>query len=253
MNWRWVSLALLTLPLGGCYFAQLPDPNEIQGVSSIDPAVMQRNIGVAYQTLGARVAKGQITEAEKMARIQEMAQGIVSYVDPATVADAEAWRFADLYRQAGDLKTSRELYERAVTVAVDEDRRVNDTLQLARVMAEQGDVKFAVETARKTFDTPATEKAPILMAVLYEIIPAAIGTDDNVVLAQLLEDAIGQQLLVQVDSETEAGKAFLVASEVHREKAWDQVFRLYSKAGRDDLLKRAISRKSELDEKVGRV
>jgi tetratricopeptide (TPR) repeat protein len=256
MSWRWLSLAGLSVFLGGCYFAQLPDPNEIQGMAQVDAEIMQRNIAMTHQKLDEQIRKGMISPAQKDAEIKRMVEGIVSYVKLDQIPEDEAWRFADLYRQAGDLETARGLLEQAVQVAPSEDRRVNDTMQLARVMAMQGDIKFAVETARKTFDTPPAEKAPILMSALYEIVPAGLNSkskDDWIVLAQLLEDAIGQHLLVEVDPQTEAGKAFMASVGVHVEKAWDQVFRLYSKAGRDDLLRAAISRRSEQDEKVGKV
>jgi tetratricopeptide (TPR) repeat protein len=248
----WLFSALIGgVTLSGCYFAQLPDPNEIQGMQFIDAEVMHRNIAQAHADLGRRVGKGEMTPAEKDRRILELVQTIAGYVDVATVPDGDAWRFGDIFRQAGDLKTSRLLYERAVKVAKTDDRRVNDTLQLARVMALQGEVKEAIKTARLTFDAPPKEKAPILLAVLYEIFPAGQGKKEDIELAKLVEDAVGQHLQVQVDPQSEAGKFFNAASQRHISQAWTTIFGVYGRAGDRELFQAAVARREKQAGKMG--
>jgi len=254
MNWRWNSLVLLCLfGLSGCFFAQLEDPNEIQGVEYIDAKVMQRNVAQAHFILGQRVKKGEITEEQKNQMILELVQKIAGYVNVSSVPNDDAWRFADLFRQAGELDVARRLYERAVQHAADADRKVNDTLQLARVMAMQGDVDEAIQVGESTFSATPKEKAPILMAALYEIYPAGEGKGKDVELAIFLEKAIEQHMLVEVDEQSEAGMAFLQASDVHTTKAWDIVLRVFANEGRDDLFKAAMAQREKLEAKAGKV
>jgi tetratricopeptide (TPR) repeat protein len=254
MNWRWNSVALLCLfGFAGCHFAQLDDPNEILESKYIDAEVMQRNIAQAHATLNERVKKGEITKEQKDKMILDLVQKISGIVDISTVPDDAAWRFADLFRQAGDLDDARKLYERAVEVAPNEDRRVNDSLQLARVMAMQGDVEGAIRIAETTFSAPPNGKAPILMAALYEIFPAGEGKGKDVELAQFLEKAIEQHMLVEVDAKSEAGIAFLQASDVHTSKAWDIVLRVFANEGRTDLFKEAMAQREKLESQAGKV
>lgn len=252
MTWRWVSLAFPLVLLGGCHFAQLPDPNDMQSADQLNVEVMQRNIAAAYSDLDLRVRQGQITQEEKDRKIKELVELIAGYLKPDNVDDVQAWRFADIYRQAGDLENARKFYERAVAVAKTEDRRVNDTLQLARVLAMQGNVKHGIEVAMTTFDAPPKEKAPIMMSALYEIVPAGLGKDADIELAQFLEAAIKQHMLVEVDANTEAGAVFLATAQVHITKAWEQVLKIYSNADRDDLLREAIDRRDKLSNKMGK-
>lgn len=253
MTWRWFSLALPLAFLGGCYFAQLPDPNAMQGVDQINAEVMQRNIAGAYSDLELRVKRGEISEEVKTQRIKELVELIAGYIKPENIIDSEAWRFADIYRQAGDLENAHKFYEVAVNVAQTEDRRVNDTLQLARVLAMQGKVKEAIDMASRTFDAPAKEKAPIMMSSLYEIVPAGLGKGADIELAKFLEETIKQHMLVEVDAQSESGKAFLNTSQIHIGKAWEQVLRIYANENRDDLLREAIDRREKLAEKIGKV
>ncbi len=254
MNWRWNSVLFLCLvSLGGCYFTQLEDPNEVQGVKYIDAEVMQRNIAQAHFALAQRVKKGEITEDQKEQMILELVQKISGYVDVSTVPDDTAWRFADLFRQAGDLEKARTLYEKAVSVAQTADRKVNDHLQLARVMAMQGEVDKAIETAESTFSVEPKDKAPIMMAALYEIFPAGEGKGKDVELAVFLEKAIEQHMLVEVDPKSESGIAFLDSSEIHTAKAWDIVLRVFANEGRNDLFKSAMEQREKLEAKSGKV
>lgn len=251
MNWRWLSLLGLCLCLSGCYFAQLPDPNDMASSAPIDARIMQRNISMAYQDLGQRVRRGEITEQQKERMIREMAESLASYIKLEEVPDEEAYRYADVLRQANRLAEAKAAYETAVKVAKTEDRLVNDSLQLARVMCMMGELKPAIELVRTTFTAKPKEKAPILMSVLYEIVPAGKDKGNDVELANLLIDAIDQQMLVEVDPTTESGKAFLAASQVHVAKAWQESMKLYNSANREDLMRKAIERRDAVAKTFG--
>lgn len=253
MRWRWLSALLPLMGLGGCYFAQLPDPNEVQGGPHFDPEIMQRNIATAYAMLDLRVKRGELTPEDRDKHIKALVGKIVSHIDPESVTDDESWRVADLYRQAGELDKAQTFFERAVKSAKSDDRRVNDTLQLARVLALQGKVSEAIAKAEMTFDAPPREKAPILMASLYEITPAGLGKGHDLELAELLKKAIGQHLQVQVDANSDSGKSFLQTSSIHIGKAWEQVMQIYAKEKRDDLLTQAIEERDKQAEKAGKV
>ncbi|MBL8067431.1 MAG: hypothetical protein JNM28_03200 [Armatimonadetes bacterium] len=253
MRCRWLSLSPLLLGLGGCYISQLPDPNDVQGAQRFDAEIMQRNIATAYSTLDLRVQRGEMTPQDRDRHIKELVDRIAGYIKPDDVRDAEAWRVADIYRQAGDLDNAKKFYERAIKVAKTEDRRVNDTLQYARVLALAGDVPGAVAKAVSTFDAPPKEKAPIMMACLYEIVPAGLGKGHDIELADLLEKSISQHMQVQVDPGSAAGRTFLETSPIHIGKAWERVMQIYAKAGRDDLLRKAIERRDKMADKAGKV
>ncbi|QYK52948.1 MAG: hypothetical protein KF824_11895 [Fimbriimonadaceae bacterium] len=251
MNWRWLSSAVFCLGLAGCSVIQLPDPNDMGGREQIDPEIMQRNIALAYQDLGLRVKRGEINEAQKEKLIRELAENLASYIKLENIPDHEAYRYADVLRQANRLAEAKAVYETAVSVAKTEDRLVNDSLQLARVMCMMGEVKPAIDLARTTFTASPKEKAPILLSVLYEIVPAGKDKGHDVELGDLLLDAIDQQMLVEVDPESDAGKAFLDASQVHVAKAWQEAMKLYNSANREDLMRKAIERRDAVAKKFG--
>jgi len=251
MNWRWLSLAGLCLCLSGCYLDQLPDPNDMSVGAYIDPRIMQRNIAMAHQDLSIRVRRGELTEVRKDQLIRELAEKFAQYIRLEDIPDSEAYRYADILRQANRLAEAKAALETAVKVADSGDRMVNDKLQLARVMAMLGEVEPAIKIARETFEAPPKEKAPILMSILYELAPVATGKGQDVELANLLIDAIDQQLLVQVDPESEAGKAFLKASETHVANAWQTSMKLYNDAGREDLMRKALDHRDSVAKRLG--
>lgn len=251
MNRRWLSLAGLSLCLSGCYVAQLPDPNDMAGAQQVDAKIMQRNIAVAYQDLGLRVRRGELTEQQKEKLIRELAESLASNIKLENIPDAEAFRYGDVLRQANRLAEAKAAFETAVEVAKTEDRKVNDSLQLARVMCLMGEVDPAIELVKTTFSVSAKEKAPILLSVLYEIVPAAKEKGKNVELADLLIEAIDQQMLVEVDPTTDSGKAFLAASQIHVAKAWQESMKLYNSAKREDLMRKAIEHRDSVAKKFG--
>jgi hypothetical protein len=93
------------------------------------------------------------------------------------------------------------------------------------------------------FSLPAVREdkiLPILMSVLYEIVPEAQGKGRDTDLARLLEDAIPQHKATVVDAGSEAGRAFLLARPLHVHKAWIKIAQLYQAAGKEDLARKAI-------------
>ncbi len=247
----WVAGLVLLSALGGCYFDTLPDPNAITSQRMPEAEVMQRNISSAYASLDRRLKKGEITEAQKKGSIDQLVQVYAEKIILEEVPDRTAFRYADILRQAGRLKEAEGLYRKAVEVAPNDDRRVNDSLQLARVLMMQGKGKEAMTLARSTFDVEPKEKAPIMMAVLYEIVPEGRKKKQSLTeLAKLLEESINQHMLVYVDPTTDGGQAFLSAMPRHLDNAWDEVMKLYRDADRDDLMQEAFNRRREQDRKT---
>lgn len=254
---RWARSGFLVLALlgvgvlPGCYFDTLPDPNASGTGELISARVMQRNIADAYARLDARVRRGEINQEARDRMIRDLVDTIAGYIRLEDIPKGEEWAYADVLRQAQRYEEAEQLYRIAVESAPTEDRRVNDSLQLARVLALQGRVGEAVEMARSVFDAPPREKAPIMMSVLYEIVPAGLGrsSQDDLALARLLEDAIGQHTLVEVDPELDSGKAFLAASPRHIDRAWTEVVRIYRDLGREDLMRAAFRKQDAINAK----
>jgi len=217
----------------------------------IDARIMQRNISMAYQDLDLRVRRREISEQQKEKLIRELAESLASYIKLEEIPDEDAYRYADVLRQANRLAEAKAAYETAVSVAKTEDRVVNDSLQLARVMCLLGEVDPAIELVRTTFTASPKEKAPILLSVLYEIVPAAKDKGKEVEIANLLIDAIDQQMLVEVDPTSDSGKAFLAASQIHVAKAWQESMKLYNAAKREDLMRKAIEHRDAVAKKFG--
>ncbi len=253
MRWLWLNLLILPV-LAGCYYDQIPDPNSYSRSSQlIDGRILQRNIRFAHADLQRRVDKGEISERTKDRLIRELVQSIAEHIEPDKVQNEQAYAFADVLRQAGQLEDAENLYRRAVEHAQSEDRLVNDALQLARVLAMQGKNDDAIKTARSTFDADPKEKAPILMAVLYEIVPAGLGKDHDIELAQLLIDSIDQQMQVVVNMETEGGQLFLTAGPSHVNNAWQLALRILRDANREDLMREAIKKREQMAAQYGTI
>ncbi len=238
----WPKLAALALVvgLGGCQTATLPDPNEPADTQAMSGEVLLRNINELRKTVEERLAQGDITPPEAERLFQDRVQAMLAAVDLQKVPEREFWKYGDAFRQGDDWEKAREFYERAVKVAETDDRRINDTLRLARAEAHLGNVDRAIELSRSTFDAPPQEKAPILMAVLYEVVPSGEGKDKDAQLARLLRDAIGQHMATTVDPDSAPGKAFLLARPRHVENAWGTVARLFAKAGDQEAARQAV-------------
>ena len=232
----------LLLAAIGCSFGQIENANDAEAVGSYDGESIQSEVRQVDQLLNERLAKGEIDPEQKAKLLGDFIREALVEVDPAKIPDVQAWRFADVFRQAGDWETTNQLYERAVEVASTEDRRVNDTLRLAECKARLKDVEKGIELVRSTFSTPPGDKGPILMATLYEFAPAALGQGHDLEVAQLLEDAMAQHLQTYVDPESEVGKSFLNARLHHVQATWEVVLRIYHEQGDEDAMRAAIER-----------
>lgn len=243
------SLCIIFL-LGGCRIDSYPDPNA-HDHKVIDPFVMMRNLEQLHLMLGRRVAEGEITPDIKDIMIRQQAQAFVKELDLETIDDDDAWRFADVLRQAGRWEDAYKALQIAVQDPETEDRRVNDNLQFARVAAHLGKVDEAIKAAKSTFDAEPREKAPILLAVLKEIVPEGKGKGHDAELGQLLEGAIEQHTLVVIDPNSPAGIAFTAAYPIHISEAWNTTIRLYRSANREDLMRPAIDKSEVMMRQTG--
>lgn len=239
-----LCLPFLLLALG-CKFGQIKNANDVEA-DSFNGEAIQKEVGQVDGVLNERIAKGEIDPEQKKQILQDFVREQLGAVVPSEVPDKQAWRYGDLYRMIEDWKTMDQLYTRAVETASTEDRRVNDTLRLAEAKARQGDVEKGIELVRSTFTAAPGDKAPILMATLYEFAPAALGQDHDLEVAQLLEDAMAQHLMTYVDPTTDVGKAFLNARSHHINAGWDVVLRIYNQLGDQAAMRAAIERADKM-------
>ena len=240
----------------GCGSKPPPDPNDPKSVSIMQPEVLQRNLAWASEMVNERVAKSEITEVEAKAYLVKYADELTANIDFKRMEANQAWRYAEVFRTAQRWELAKKSLEIAVEHAkkVDnQDRRVNDSLRLSEALAHLGERKKAIEIARSVFNAPAQDKGPILMSVLYEIVPALRGHDVDLESARLLEDAIEQHMQVVVDANSDEGKAFLVAKWHHIGKAWDLVVEIYRDAGNEELAQEAFEKASRMMETQGRL
>lgn len=241
---RWLrrgGVCLLAL-LGGCRFTQFPDPNVAPKGSLVDGVVMRRNLMAVHTNLEQRIMFGQITRARKEELVASYCRKQLEGINLAEIPKGQAWAYADVVRQAGDWKEAYRLLDVAVKSAKNEDRRVNDSLQMARVAAHLGKTDEAMRLVRSTFDTAAEGKAPILMATVYEVVPELEGKAPPLEVAKLVEEVIAQHEQVRVDPNTVAGRGFLGARAHHIRFAWDVALKLYTNHGSDQDAQAALER-----------
>lgn len=235
---HFIGIAGLGLVLtAGCAVKSPPDPNNPSAVGNLQPEVLQRNLRWASDMVNDRVAREEITTEEGKKLLSRYAGELVEQVDFRQMSDAQAWKYADVFRTAERWELAEKALERAVAHASkvhNQDRLVNDTLRLAQAQANLGKYVEAMKTARSIFSVPDKDKAPILLSVLYEIAPAIRGHGHDAELASLIEDAIAEHMKVVVDAEKEEGQAFLAAKSHHLRKAWTAVLDLYRAAGQEE-------------------
>lgn len=212
---------------------------------------MRKSLDALYAQLDERARMGEIRREDVPAVLKARANEMVSHLDLTAIPTEDAWQYGEVFKTAERWDLARAAFLVASKNAKTEDRRVNDTLRLAFCEARLGSIDEAIRLVRSVFDTPESDKAPILPATLLEVVPAARGKGRDPELAKLLEEAIGQHLQVRVDPSTVAGKAYLLAKRHHIRHAWGEVVRLYIGAGEQaaaDALKRccAASLRSDL-------
>jgi hypothetical protein len=236
-------LVAVSLLLSGCHFTTFSDPNDPNSAGELQPEVLRRQVKGASDALYARVLSGEITEPRYRELLTDYTDNLLKSTDIEGISPAKAWEYAEVFRTAQQWKAAEALFRIAVKAAKDDDRRVNDTLKFAEAIAHLGRVSEAIAAARKTFDAPPQFKAPILYGVLYEIAPAAQGKKKDAEVARLLEDAIRQSDLTEVDRNSEAGQAFLTALPHHQRNARQLAATLYLNAGKPDDAERVLGGK----------
>lgn len=242
-------LLVVATVLGGCHVGSIPDPN-IHGIGGA-PEIMRRNLAEAHRTFDTRVANGEISQAQKDQMIKELASEFLKGIDLDTVARRQAWQYGDVLRQAGRWEDAEKMLMRAVDNPENESRRINDSIQLARIQAHLGKVDEAIATVRTTFDSEPHEKAPILLGVLYEVVPEALNHGKDKQVALLLHDAIRQYEQVIVDPATDHGIAFFAAYPSHLTNAWNEVLRILSRAGDDQTMRQMVVESEQSLKKIG--
>ena len=231
---KWFSLLLLPA-LGGCTSGQFFDPNDPTFGSVASPRQLQIAVAGIYDNLEFRRANREISREFLQQELVRRTSKFAKTIDLSGVAPEDAWRVGEVLRTALMWKDAERMYATAARVARTTDRRVNDTLRHAQCLAALGKVAEAVKQARSVMDVGPEDKAPILPAVLLEIVPAGRGKGSDKALADLLVAAMDQHFQTRVDPATEPGKAFLVARKYHIRNSIELASRLYRAAGQPKL------------------
>ncbi|MEZ0325887.1 MAG: hypothetical protein ACAH95_08265 [Fimbriimonas sp.] len=228
---RW-PLLLAAMACLGCQTGTLIDPTEAN--SDMSPEILRDNLKSISDSLIQRRIKGEITGEQYRELIAKAAAELVEEMDLEHVEPGEAWQYGEVLRAARNWEVAEKLLQIAVEHAKtkkSEDRRVNDTLRLAQVQASLGKVQAGIRTASEVLDAKPSDSAPILLAVLYEIVPAARGREHDAELAELLEASIQKHLGATVETSTQEGQAFMAARQHHVSGAYVQLANLYDAAG----------------------
>lgn len=238
-----LACLMLAAGLAGCQSGKLPDPNEAAFIAE-SPEIMMRNLVNWRTRLDRRVARRELSPAERDKIMGAKVSEYLELITPEMATPENAWIYGDLYRDAGRWQEAYRLYDMARKAAATEDRKVNDSLRFARAAARLGRHEEALTAVTSTFATKPEEKAPILPAVLYEVIPAAEqgGKEPAAKYAKALEEAVKQHFATVVDAATEPGRNFLAARPIHVQKAWTKIVSLYQKAGDPSGARAALAR-----------
>ena len=214
LNPLWLCLLLI-----GC--GQYPNPNDL---ASVQPEhrveIANKRLEAAETTLQYKVGVShEISDGRRNQLIQELAEDMLKSVDPKVIPESDLWMYAALLRVTNRWAEAETALVAAVKVAKTEDRRVNDTLKLAQAQAKNAKVTEAISTANSVLNVADGDAAPVLPAILYEVVPAAQGKGHDKDLADLLVKAIDCHRRVKVDLNSDAGKLFVAASRHHIDMA----------------------------------
>ena len=240
-------ILLAGLLLAGCQTGHVPNPNDPNDVGALSPDTLRRNLGAVTDSLVARRASGELTTQQYRTLVAKAARELVQSVDTTSVKPDQAWEYAEVLRDAQQWKQAAAVLEVAVKYAKsthDEDRRINDTLRLALVQANLGNIPQALATARSTFDARPKDSVPILISILLELTPAVRGKGHDLEVAKLLEDAISIHMHAEVNPNSAPGRDFLLARPYHIYHAWSLVVELDEAAGRPDLAAKARQKRA---------
>lgn len=207
---RWFPLAAL-VALAGCKTQPPPDPNDPAQVGLVQPDVLMRNLRWASEAIFTRAAKREISESRARVMLSQYAADLTKHIDVSKIQEDKAWEYAEVFRTARQWEQAKVCFELALKNPTSEDRRVNDTLRLAQVLANLGQVPEALKTARKALDAGPNDRGPLIPSLVFELAPAARGKGHDAELAQLIEEAIPIYESNQVEAGTEVGKEFLQA------------------------------------------
>jgi tetratricopeptide (TPR) repeat protein len=240
---RWIFLLCL-ISVAGCKSGTLPDPNDPKD-AEVSPEIVRKNLQSISDSLIERRLKKEIDNLQYRELLAKAATELSKEFDLQSVDPSEAWQYAEVLRAARNWEAAKPMLEIAVKhakLAKNEDRRINDTLRLAEVLAQLGQVQESIATAKQVLDARPTDSAPILMGVFYEIAPVARGRDHDRELAELLEGAIRKHLATQVDAETEAGRNFIAARSHHVTAAYALLSELYTALNEPEKSQEAIAK-----------
>ncbi len=246
MKQIFLACAALLVFATGCQTGQIPDPNSPTAIEINDIDAMEQRLAEGWNDLAIRIARGQIDDTQAHDFLAESAQEIVKRIDLGSIDPSQAWRYGKVYDTARDWAGLEKAYRLAAQHSPNEDRRVNDLLQLGYAEVRLGKIEEGFAHIRETFDTPPPGKGPILYAVLLQIVPALESQGHDVALAKLLEEALEQHRQTQVDPKTDGGKGFLATREIHLGNGWKKVIQLYRDAGREDLAGAAAKRRDAM-------
>lgn len=222
-----VSTALAVLT--GCPTKPAKDPNDPAQMGLLQPEVLMKNLRAASDAANRRVARGELTVVQAKAIVSQCARELTQHITIQKIPENRAWEYAEVFRTAQMWDRAKAAFEQALEHPRTEDRRVNDSLRLAHVLAELGEVPRAIAMARSVFDVPSQGRAPIMPALIFEIVPAAEGKGYDLELARLLEDAIPIYDATTVDESTTPGKEFVIAKPFHIAGARRMIVRLTGK------------------------
>lgn len=224
--------ALLGLSVGllaGCRSIPPPDPNDPAEVGLVQPDVLMRNLKWASDAANARVETGEITRAEAKEIVSQYARDLTAHITMARVREGRAWEYAEVFRAARQWDKAREAFEIAIRHPQNENRRVNDNLRLAHVYANLGMLPEAIERARSVFDAEPKERAPIIPALILEVVPAGRGKGHDAELAKLLEEAMPLWNDTVVDESSRSGRDFMIAKPFHIRRTIELIRQLSAK------------------------